>query len=329
MPDYHNTSDKEHFEKLLEEASEWLVKLSNENSTLQQRQDFEYWVQQSPQHQAAVQRIQSMINRLEQLKQSQDKTASRHIIQNALQDQPKFKFQPHLPFMFTILSILMGIIVYHVLPIYHWMADEKNSYQEWHETTLNDGSGIKISGHSAYNIRFDKQLRIVELLNGNIMVNVAKDTQRPFIVKTEYASIKALGTRFMIHQSSEQTILTMLESRVEVKTSTQTLMVVAGQQVVINKTGDISTKEISSALIESAWKHHSLAIEEMPLNQVLDILESYHLGQVWYQKDAIDHFKVTAVLPLDDQQKAFNLLQDSLPIQVNQPLPYVTIVSQK
>lgn len=318
------------FECLLEQASEWLVKMTSDTCTEQDQLAFKQWQQQSPQHQAAAQRIQTMIDRLQQLQQPQDHSVTRTIIENALTEQPKFKFKPDMPILIlACCSIFVILMAGYLLPLNYWTAENTNKYNSWRNETLIDQSEIRISGHSAYNLHFDQKQRVVELLQGNILVDVAKDAKRPFIIQTENGSIKALGTKFMVHKTDRYTILTMLESKVEVKTKSNTAIVVAGQQAVIDQLGSIVLKPISTRIMETAWYKHSLAVEEMPLDQVLEILDSYQQGKLYYNKDQIKQLKVTAILPLNEENKAFYLLQDSLPIRVSHPIPYVVTISKK
>lgn len=320
----NNSSDLD--PDLIEQATEWLVQMSSDECTAQQRQDFAAWQQQSPQHQAAVERMQQMVDKLTFLQQP----VSSQIIQQALSEQPAFKFEPKIRYFFmAFLAILAVTIACYIVPIKYWTADSKTGYDIWRNETLADESTIKMSGHSAYNLHFDRQQRRVDLLNGNILVDVAKDTTRPFVVTTEFAEITALGTRFMINHSNEQTLLTMLDSKVRLKTAQHTQIIYAGQQASIDKNGRISIKTIAPKIIEQAWDAQSLAVEDMPLNQVLDILQSYQRGKIYYHKEDIKHLKVTAILPLNQKNKAFFLLQDSLPIHVMQSIPYITTIQKK
>ncbi|GAA5013522.1 FecR domain-containing protein [Acinetobacter puyangensis] len=319
-------------EELVEQAAEWLVKLSSDDCTAQDHQAFEQWQQQSPAHQHAVAGMQGMIEQLKQLHQNNQ--AQTHIVEDAIQEQSqltqKLNSRSSL-FIFMMGCMFAALLSWQMLPVEYWLADQSSRYDQWTDQTLLDQSQIKISGHSAYNIQFNAQQRHIELLDGNILVDIAKDATRPFVVKTEFAQIKALGTRFMVQHSDNQTILTMLESKVEVRSiqGNQRQIIEAGQQVVINKQGIQTIHAISPAMLEQAWQKHSLMVDQMPLPQVLDILKSYNQGKIYYHAHEIKQLRVTAILPLNDIDQAFTLLQDSLPIQVSRPVPYVTRVTLK
>lgn len=328
MTSSHSTDhSSEISNEVVEQAAEWLVKVSSEQCTVQDQQDFITWQQQNPVRQQAVANMQDMIEQLQQLQHDQHQQT--HIVEHAIHEQMtlerKLNSRSSL-FIFTVSTMLAALISWKTLPIDHWLANTNNAYQQWSEHTLLDQSQIHVSGHSAYNIKFDKQQRHIELLDGNILVDVAKDASRPFTVETEFAQIKALGTRFIVQHSDNQTILTMLESKVELRSSNQIQIIHSGQQVVIDATGIHTVQPISPAMYELAWQKRNLIVDQMPLNQVLDILQSYQKGKIYYNKDEINQLRVTAILPLDQPKQAYTLLQDSLPVRISQPIPYITRV---
>lgn len=316
---------------LIEQAAEWLVKISSEDCSEEDHLAFRKWQQQSPAHQKALTHMQAMIDQLQQLQEQQPQS---QIVESAISEQHQLHSRLHIQpalFMFTVAGLLAAFLSWQMLPIKHWLADQSNDYDQWSEQQLIDHSQIKISGHSAYNIKFNAQQRNIELINGNILVDVAKDAQRPFVVETTFANIKALGTRFIVQHSNHQTILTMLESRVEVRSkhNQQLQIVEAGEQVLITEQGIQPIQQISIEMMQQAWQKHSIVVDQMPLDQVLDILQSYQKAKIYYDRERIKHFRVTAILPLNHQNEAFTLLQDSLPIQISHPIPYLVYVKTK
>lgn len=67
--------------------------------------------------------------------------------------------------------------------------------------------------------QFDPLQRLLALRSGELLVDVAKDRARPFMVETEHGRMRALGTRFLVQQNDDFTRLVMLHSQVEVVTA--------------------------------------------------------------------------------------------------------------
>lgn len=63
---------------------------------------------------------------------------------------------------------------------------------------VEDGSIVTLNSDSGIEIAFGKTRRLVRLLRGEALFEVAHDALRPFVVKAAHASIVATGTRFSV-----------------------------------------------------------------------------------------------------------------------------------
>jgi ferric-dicitrate binding protein FerR (iron transport regulator) len=82
--------------------------------------------------------------------------------------------------------------------------------------TLADGSTVDLNARSKLRVEFNKQERRVLLLAGEALFQVAKDKNRPFIVASGEASVRAVGTQFDVYRKEGGTTVTVLEGRVAV-----------------------------------------------------------------------------------------------------------------
>ena len=69
---------------------------------------------------------------------------------------------------------------------------------EWQHKTLDDGSSIHLDARTQLKVEFTPGQRIVHLYLGQAAFDVAKDSRRPFIVRTPLVDIIAVGTRFSV-----------------------------------------------------------------------------------------------------------------------------------
>ena len=81
---------------------------------------------------------------------------------------------------------------------------------------LDDGSAVELDSRSRIRVRFSQAQRHVELLEGQVLVRVAKDPRRPFVVSSEQLRVRALGTEFDINRKTTGTTVTVVEGRVAV-----------------------------------------------------------------------------------------------------------------
>ncbi len=209
--------------------------------------------------------------------------------------------------------VLTGALALGERPAY-LLADLRSPTGQWQTHTLADGSRLTLAGGSAVNVRFNAGERHVELVRGDILVDVAKDAQRPFIVDSGQAAIRALGTRFTVRKEDGATILSMLESTVSAQVPQHRAVVVqAGQRARITRDGVGPLTSIDAASVQQAWRAHQLVVDDLPLADVLDELARHRPGQLHYDRAQIDGIRVAAVLPLDDTDKALQLLIDNFP----------------
>ena len=73
-----------------------------------------------------------------------------------------------------------------------------------------------MNARSKLRIDFSEGERRVELLDGQALFQVAKDKNRPFIVASGDATVRAVGTQFDVYRKDSGTTVTVLEGRVAV-----------------------------------------------------------------------------------------------------------------
>ena len=81
---------------------------------------------------------------------------------------------------------------------------------------LDDGSTLRLNTDSVARLGLRQRSREIELLRGELMVNVATDPERPFRVRTDDAVVEAMGTRFNVYRRGNATEVTVVEGRVRV-----------------------------------------------------------------------------------------------------------------
>jgi transmembrane sensor len=82
--------------------------------------------------------------------------------------------------------------------------------------TLEDGSTVELNSRSRIRVRFARNRRDVALLEGQVLFHVAKDSNRPFVVRSDTLSVRAVGTKFDVNRRKTGTTVTVVEGRVAV-----------------------------------------------------------------------------------------------------------------
>jgi len=95
-------------------------------------------------------------------------------------------------------------------PLYATAVGEQRSIE------LADGSTVSMNSKSKIRVRYSKTERLVDLLEGQALFHVAKDSTHPFIVSACGTRVQAVGTQFDVYERRVGTTVTVLEGRVAV-----------------------------------------------------------------------------------------------------------------
>lgn len=316
-------------ETLAEQAADWIVRLSADEAGERRAAEsgFAAWKQADPRHAAAAARLEALLGRLDHIRDNGSQAPARQALRAARPRRTPRRIGAALALGAALL--LPAWLALHSAPAPVLLADLRTGSGEWAERTLADGSRLSLNGNSAVDLEFDAKTRTIALLRGEILVDVAPDRDRPFVVSTAHGSIRALGTRFLVSREADATVLSMIESRVEVSIDGQPrpLVVGAGQRLRFTSgdAGELAT--VDGELLETAWQRHQLVVRNEPLGSVLDQLARHRPGLLRHDAAALAGLHVSAVLPLDDTDRALQLLINNFPgLRIRTLTPYLVVV---
>ncbi len=294
-------------EQIIQQAANWLTRLHDEDVTDADRRAFDAWCQADPRHAVAIERMRSLWGSLDTLPAQ----PARMALNRAFTAQ-----RPRSAQVLGLLGVLLcGWLSLDHMPI--WMADQRTGVGERRQIALEDGSQLQLNSDSAVDVKFDGHQRVIELLRGELWVDVAKDAQRPFVVRTDQGTATALGTRYLVKRGQDgTTVVSVIESSVAVKgQGADGVRVAAGQRAVLDHGHAHAPQAIGNA-DPDAWTRGLLKVNDQPLVEVLQALASYRHGLVRFDPKALADLRVSGVFRLDDTAAALAALADNLPIQV-------------
>jgi transmembrane sensor len=298
-------------EQMINAAAYWLALLHDDLSTDADRQAFETWCEADPRHALAVERMRALWGSLDELPAAPARVALRQAFARSGSTRSGRSAQA-----IALLGVLFcGWFGLDNLPV--WLADQRTGVGERREVALSDGSHIQLNSHSAVDVKFDGQKRVIELLAGELWVEVAKDARRPFVVRTDQGTATALGTRYLVkRQADGSTVVSVLESVVAAKPDGgEAVNVAAGEQTTL-RGGRVQAPQPIGNSNPDAWTRGLLKVDDRPLSEVLQALASYRRGLVRFDEEALRGLRVSGVFRLDDTDAALATLADNLPIRV-------------
>jgi len=296
--------------EVLEEAAEWLMRLSENDLSDNERAEWERWKISTPERDRAWARAQLLQNKLGGLPPS--------LAMSALDRPGNPERRAALGKLALLLAVMpVGWGSWQLAKTQQWTADHRTRVGERRELLLADGSRITLNTDTAIDVRFDNQQRLVHLREGEILVQTAQDASRPFLVSTRQGRMQALGTRFTVRELSPRTHLAVLEGAVKVElaenSQTAPLIVNAGQRT------DFSAQTFGTLTATDrnagAWTQGMLMADKMRLADFVAELSRYRRGFVRCDP-AIAGLRISGAFPISDTQRTLNMLVQTYPVHV-------------
>lgn len=171
--------------------------------------------------------------------------------------------------------------------------------------TLAEGSAITLNTDSRIEPRIEDKVREVDLVEGEVLFDVARDRQRPFIVRAGHARIRVLGTSFTVRRFDDDAVeVTVFEGLVEVGGAGegQKQLLRAGQRTRLLAGGGFRTERLAPAVLERSvgWRRGLLDLEGMTLDQAAAEYARYSDHRIEIGDRTVGAMKVAGVYSTSD-----------------------------
>jgi ferric-dicitrate binding protein FerR (iron transport regulator) len=180
--------------------------------------------------------------------------------------------------------------------------------------TLSDGSTVWLNAGSVllYPETWDNRTRTL-YLSGEARFSVAKDTKRPFVVKTAHIEVEALGTVFSVQTcpGSEKATVTLETGSVRVSDAADrnTSVILAPDEQAVYHLADasITTLAVDAARMNS-WTQGSLTFQQESLKRIFLALERKYNVRINYSDSKFSEMTFTVRFHAEDS------LEDALDV---------------
>ena len=155
--------------------------------------------------------------------------------------------------------------------------------------TLADGTRVMLNSDSR--IRFPDEFEGNErrvYVQGEVYFKVAHDENCPFFVETEAMTVRVLGTEFNVKAYEETgTATTLVSGRVGVKTETDSLTLVPGEQCEVDEVSGRLTVREADLVTVLAWKNGEFVFKDVALKDMMNELSRWYDMEVVYESEAL------------------------------------------
>lgn len=176
---------------------------------------------------------------------------------------------------------------------------------------LSDGTHVYLNSDSRlkYPIVFNGKKREV-YLEGEAFFDVAKNKEKPFIVKSKDFSVKALGTSFNVMNYDDEAFAhtTLKTGKVEVCANDKKVILNPGQQAYL-KNKDIKVKSVN-VNIYTSWMNEKFNFANETLDVIMRKVSRWYNVEVFYASPSIKNYHFSGNIPkYTNISKVFELLE--------------------
>ena len=324
-PNVVNIPDAEALER---EAAQWFVRFDAGDVCPDEMRIFQEWYGKSQQHRDAFERISSFWSGAEILGDLRDYAAADDVQEPLKRDIVPTGGKSRrlvLGSMAASITLLGGLAVTNLAinSSYNHSVHYETAIGEQKSISLPDDSQITLNTNSALQVSFSKDVRRIDMTNGEVLFDVAPDERRPFSVATNNGVVTAVGTAFSIRVHEEKIDVLVTEGRVALA-STETednaektpaasvTELSAGQSVEFAQTARtiqiVREEEVEKAL---DWRDGMISFNGETLQEVITYLSRYTDLQIDIPDEALRQKKIVAyyrVGEIEPMLQALNLV---------------------
>lgn len=187
--------------------------------------------------------------------------------------------------------------------------------------TFADGTKIWVNSGSkvVYPVKFAKDKREI-FVEGEIFLDVSRDEQKPFIVKTRQMDIRVLGTQFNVnaYENEANMQVVLVSGKVEVNLNSTCKNTLTPNQMFSYDSnlykGKITTVDANDYV---AWKDGYYQFHQKPLKMILKKLSRYYGIPIYCESSAADELICSGKLDLKESfDEVMNALKKAAPIEI-------------
>lgn len=315
---------------LLNAAADWFVRVQNDDMSVEEIAQWQQWLAASPAHRSAFERMQTLWHDF-----------------GAVPDRVPPSLPRRMP-QWALAAGVGAVMIAAAASIYIWnplhtansvaMTVFETQSSEHREVQLPDGSKLTLGAKSLVWIDFSDKQRTLTLDRGEAFFDVARDKQRPFMVRAGEATITAVGTAFNIRRSGERVLVAVTDGAINVASqmahattaaAARQTRVDAGHQIEVEPSLGTTNVSVADPQIAIAWRSGRRQYLGEPLKYVVADLNRYYAQQITIGDPDIGELLLTGTVFENDIDAWLRSVVDLLPVEIERPTAGRIVLTQR
>jgi len=332
-------------ELILEEACQWFIDFNEGELDSAGHEAFNSWLRRSPEHVRAYLGIAAAWGDSQKLKGQGSESgalvaaalAEGNTVLPANSDSAwAVVSAPRTLRRAIVERSLLAIAASALLAIGIALLSQRNAHVthvgEQSSFVLEDGSAVELDALSDLRVHFSRAERTVELIYGQALFRVSKDSTRPFVVLANGIRVLAVGTQFDIYRKATGTTVTVIEGRVAVTTpvlehsagsleatgaggTSSPIFLSAGEQVTLSPSGPAKVIQADVG-VATAWKERKLVFDETPLSEVAAEFNRYNTRKLVVEDASLAAYHIRGHFQATEPDRLIQYLRDRFDAEV-------------
>lgn len=353
-----SSMNKEHMSEIdptasiSEQACHWCVLLNGGHATRTDKKAFGEWVSRSPERVEAYIQAARLAKALKSKKLRWPDTPVQILVREAKETtseivslrppavskpQPKQNKNRGKP---TLMFAVAASVLIAIACCWSLLSSPQRyttAIGEQRSVVLNDGSVVTLNTSSAIQVTLTKTARIIQLLSGEALFQVAHDKKRPFEVIAGNAIVRAVGTQFNVDRRAGGTTVTVVEGKVSVRSGSDNPVVnapdtatsiplSAGEGVTVSPRvkPHATAANIATA---TAWTQRRLIFEHRPLGEVAAEFNRYNRQEIQIESAELWSQEVTGVFAANDPNSFLDFIARIPGVRIEQNAEVTKVVA--
>jgi len=323
---------------IMEDAAKWMALLDSGDCTPADRVAFARWLAADPLHQGGFEELSEVWARLHMLSDVPAMAEHPNVIPfPAKQETTLFEDEiavgrSEWSTLAASLVVILGVLVHLVLGT---PSDVHTTVTgEIQAIALDDGSRVELNARSTIKVKIDEKRRDIHLSDGEAIFYVEED-DRPFVVRTDLATISAVGTRFSVRTTSSVVEVSVIEGLVSVAASNsgtalteyesdrlprftdEIALLGAGQRLELTRES-MRYETVSDAVLEDdlSWRNGEVVFSDTPLITVVSEMRRYTGANIFIGDPVLNGLRISGRFPTENADGLLTLLHEKYNIVV-------------
>ena len=347
-----------------EQAAHWWAVLHSEGTTENDAREFGDWIARSPERVEAFLQTARLMRALKSRETRWPDTPIEELIRAAKAAVPepealpgrsggphpsalRFRAPQVRRWMPYAATAVLALALAGAWLLFTGPREYRTRFGEQRSVLLEDGSRVTLNTASRIAVDLTENRRLVRLLEGEALFEVAHDGARPFEVEAGHTLLRAVGTQFDVDLRANRTTLTVVEGKVAVVSEGEAtgaagapedpkanraqtrrgsagaatpspLIVAASERLIITGAGSGAPQPVANVAAATAWVQRRLVFDHRPLAEVVEEFNRYNRTPIVLEDPRLSQEEVTGVFQSDDPASFLSFLASLSGVEIQE-----------